>query len=451
MTQSRLAVVILAAGQGTRMKSALPKVLHPVGGRPMLGHVLNVAAALGAVETVVVVAPGASEVKALAKAHGATTVVQDRQLGTGHAVATAQSALAGFDGTLLVLFGDSPLVTADTLSRLIARLGKESEIAALGFRAEDPTGYGRMVCDGDRLLAIVEHKDATAEERRLDLCFAGILAGKAKTLFGLLTRVENHNAQGEFYLTDVIALARGHGLDASVAEGSAEEMMGVNSQGQLAQAEAAYQVRRRNELMEAGVSFAAPETVFLSADTVIEAGARIGPYVVFGPGVVIRARAEIKAFSHIEGADVGPGALVGPFARLRPGAKLEEDVHVGNFVEVKNATLEKGAKANHLTYLGDARIGAGANIGAGTITCNYDGFGKYHTDIGAGAFIGSNAALVAPVKIGDRAIVGAGSVITKDVEADALGVTRGEQKIQAGAAPRLRAAYKARKEKTKKG
>jgi bifunctional UDP-N-acetylglucosamine pyrophosphorylase/glucosamine-1-phosphate N-acetyltransferase len=451
MTQSALAVVILAAGQGTRMKSPLPKVLHPVGGRPMLGHVLGVASALGAVKTVVVVAPGAAEVEALAKSQGALTVVQDRQLGTGHAVATAEAALKGFEGTLLVLFGDSPLITKGTLGNLVARLGKDAELAALGFRAEDPTGYGRMVCEGERLVEIVEHKDATPEERAIDLCFAGILAGHAPTVFALLKKVENRNAQGEYYLTDVIGLARGQGLTSRVAEGSAEEMMGVNSQSHLADAEAAYQRRRRLELMNDGVAFAAPETVFLSADTVIEAGARIGPYVVFGPGVIVRARAEIKPFTHLDGAEVGPGAIVGPFARLRPGAKLESDVHVGNFVEVKNATLEKGAKANHLTYLGDARVGANANIGAGTITCNYDGYGKYHTDIGANAFIGSNAALVAPVKVGDGAIVGAGSVVTRDVEADALAVTRAEQKNQTGAAPRLRAVYKARKDKAKKG
>jgi len=451
MTESPLAVVILAAGQGTRMKSPLPKVLHPIGGRAMLHHVLDVADAVGATRKVVVVAPNGSAIRELAESHGAATVVQERQLGTGHAVKCAEAALEGFDGTLLVLFGDTPLLTEETLRRLVGRLGKDAEIAALGFRAEDPTGYGRMVSDGDKLLAIVEHRDATPEERQIDLCFAGILTGQSKILFDLLRRVENQNAQGEFYLTDVIALARGVGFSSTLAEGAAEEMMGVNSQAQLAAAEAAYQARRRSELMESGVSFAAPETVFLSADTVIEPGARIGPYVIFEKGVTVRTGAEIKAFCHLEGAEIGQGAIVGPFARLRPGAVLEENVHVGNFVEVKNATLAKGAKANHLTYLGDAFVGSGTNIGAGTITCNYDGYGKYRTEIGSNVFVGSNTALVAPVTLGDGAVIGAGSVITKSVEADGLAVTRAEQKTQPGGAERVRAAAKARKEKQTKG
>lgn len=446
MNDSTLAVVILAAGQGTRMQSSIPKVLHPIGGRPMLQHVLNVADDIGAAKKVVVVAPGASEVKKLVAEHDAVTVVQERQIGTGHAVAATEAALKGFDGTLLVLFGDTPLLTAATLKSLISCLGKDVELAALGFRTDDPTGYGRMMCDGDRLLGIVEHKDATPEERSIDLCFAGILAADAHSLFDLLRRVESQNTQGEFYLTDVIALARGIGLTSRSTEGSAEEMMGVNSQSQLAQAEAAYQMRRRTELMEAGVSFAAPETVFLSADTIIEQGVRIGPYVVFAPGVKVHSGAEIKAFSHLEGAEVGNGAIVGPFARLRPGADLQENVHVGNFVEVKNATLEKGAKANHLTYLGDAHIGAGTNIGAGTITCNYDGFGKYRTDIGENVFVGSNTALVAPVALGNDSVVAAGSVITKDVEAGSLAIDRGQQKIVPGAADQIRANAKVRKE-----
>jgi bifunctional UDP-N-acetylglucosamine pyrophosphorylase/glucosamine-1-phosphate N-acetyltransferase len=451
MTDTKLAVVVLAAGQGTRMKSPLPKVMHPIGNRPMVQHVLDVADALGAEKKVVVVAPGSSEVEQLAESHGAVTVVQEQQRGTGHAVATAEASLSGFDGTLLVLFGDTPLLTAATLKALVGCLGRDTKIAALGFRADDPTGYGRMVCDGDRLLSIVEHRDATREERAIDLCFAGILAVDAKSLFSLLHRVENQNSQGEFYLTDVIALARGIGLSARPAEGSAEEMMGVNTQSNWAAAAPAYQTRRRVELMESGVSFAAPETVFLSADTVIEPGVRIGPYVVFAPGVTVLSGAEIKAFSHLEGAIVGKGAVVGPFARLRPGAELQENVHVGNFVEVKNAVLEEGAKANHLSYLGDARVGSGANIGAGTITCNYDGFGKYRTDIGKNVFVGSNAALVAPVKLGDNSVIAAGSVITKDVEADALAIARGRQEVESKGGERVRAKAKARKEEKKKG
>lgn len=451
MSEPPLAVVILAAGQGTRMKTTRPKVLHAIGGRAMLHHVLDVADALGAAKKVVVVAPGATEIEKLAVAHGALIVVQEHQLGTGHAVATAEKALGDFNGTLLVLFGDTPLLTPQTLRRLIGRLGRDAEIAALGFRATDPTGYGRMICDGDHLLAIVEHKDANDEERLINLCFAGILAAQAQVLFDLLRRVENQNAQGEFYLTDIIALARGIGLSSTLAEGAADEMMGVNSQAQLASAEAAYQAHRRAELMEAGVSFTAPDTVYLSADTVIESGALIGPFVVFAPGVTVRQGAEVKAFCHLEGAEVGEGAIVGPFARLRPGAVLEESAHVGNFVEVKNATLESGAKANHLTYLGDARIGSGTNIGAGTITCNYDGIGKYRTDIGKNVFVGSNTALVAPVNVGDGAVIGAGSVITKDVAPDALAVTRAEQRSQVGGAERVRAAAKTRNDALKKG
>jgi bifunctional UDP-N-acetylglucosamine pyrophosphorylase/glucosamine-1-phosphate N-acetyltransferase len=439
MTDSALAVVVLAAGQGTRMKSALPKVLHAIGGRPMLGHVLAAAKALKAARIAVVTAPGAESVAKLAHEWDAEAVVQERQLGTGHAVLSAESALKGFDGNLLVLFGDVPLLRPATLGRLVAQLGHGSDIAALGFRAADPTGYGRMIVDWSGLQRIVEHKDASASERDIDLCFAGMLAGKAATLFGLLRKVGNSNAQGEFYLTDAIKLARDEGLRCDAVEGSEDEMLGVNSRAQLADAEAAFQARRRADLMEAGVNFTAPDTVFLSADTVIEADAVIGPYVVFGPGAIVRKGAEIKAFTHIEGAQVGSGAIVGPFARLRPGALLEDGVHIGNFVEIKNARLEKGVKANHLAYIGDARVGEGSNIGAGTITCNYDGAEKHHTGIGAGVFIGSNATLVAPVEIGDGAYIAAGSTITDKVEADALALGRARQTAKPGRAKAMRA------------
>jgi bifunctional UDP-N-acetylglucosamine pyrophosphorylase/glucosamine-1-phosphate N-acetyltransferase len=439
-----LAVVVLAAGQGTRMKSALPKVLHNIAGRPMLGHVLAVARALGAERMVVITAPGAEPVAACAKAWGVETAVQDRQLGTGHAVLAARAALGAFAGDVLVLFGDAPLLTAATLGRLVAGL-ETADIAALGFQAADPTGYGRMVMDGDALVRIVEQKDATPDERRITSVFAGMLAGKAATVFELLGKVGNQNAQGEFYLTDLIAIARGRGLKCAVVEGPESEMLGVNSRAQLAEAETAFQVRRRRELMEQGVTFLAPATVFLSADTVIEPDATIAQYVVFGPGVIVRKGAEIRSFCHIENAEIGANAIVGPFARLRGGAKLDAGVDIGNFVELKNAHLETGVKAHHLTYVGDAHVGARANIGAGTITCNYDGVQKHKTEIGADAFIGSNTALVAPVKIGDGAIVAAGSVITEEVPSNALALGRARQVTKPGRADTIRTRNKAKK------
>jgi bifunctional UDP-N-acetylglucosamine pyrophosphorylase/glucosamine-1-phosphate N-acetyltransferase len=444
---SALAVIVLAAGQGTRMKSSLPKVLHPIGGRPMLGHVLAVATELKAARMVVVTAPGAEAVTKLASQWDAQSVVQDRQLGTGHAVLAAEQALSGFDGKVLVLFGDAPMLTAATLSRLIGRLGQGSDLAALGFRAANPTGYGRMVAEGRSLIRIVEDRDASAEERRIDLCFAGMLAGKSRLIFELLHRVGNRNAQKEFYLTDIITIARDRGHSAGIVEGPESEMLGVNSRSQLAEAEAAFQARKRAALMEAGVTLLAPETVYLSADTEIEPDTTIGHYVVFGPKVTVKRGAEIRAFCHIENSQIGEGVILGPFARLRGGVVLDAQVDIGNFVELKNVHLEKGVKAHHLTYLGDSHVGEKANIGAGTITCNYDGFAKHRTDIGAGAFIGSNAALVAPVKIGKGAIVAAGSVITQDVDAGALAVARGRQETKAGRAEQIRAKYKARKDR----
>jgi bifunctional UDP-N-acetylglucosamine pyrophosphorylase/glucosamine-1-phosphate N-acetyltransferase len=440
-----LAVVILAAGQGTRMKSALPKVLHTIGGRPMLGHVLAVARALGASRTVVVTAPDAAPVAALAREWGAETAVQDRQLGTGHAVLAARSALGDFHGNILTLFGDAPLLSAATLGRLVDRLESGDDVATLGFHAADATGYGRMICDGDQLIRIVEQKDASPEELKITLAFAGMLAGKAATVFELLLKVGNQNAQGEFYLTDLIAIARGRGLRCAVVEGPESEMLGVNSRAQLAEAEAAFQVRRRRELMEQGVTFLAPDTVFLSADTVIEPDAIIAQYVVFGPGVIVRKGAEIRAFCHVENSEIGASAIVGPFARLRGGAKLDDGVDIGNFVELKNAHLETGVKAHHLTYVGDAHVGARANIGAGTITCNYDGVQKHRTEIGADAFIGSNTALVAPVKVGEGAIVAAGSVITEEVPPNALALGRARQVTKPGRADTIRTRNKSRK------
>ena len=445
MTDSPLAVVILAAGQGTRMKSALPKVLHRIAGRPMLGHVLAVARALGAKRMVVVTAPDAAPVAALAKEWGAESAVQDRRLGTGHAVLAARAVLGDFPGNVLVLFGDAPLLTAATLGKLMNRLQAGADIATLGFLAAHPTGYGRMITDGDALIRIVEEKDASADERRIPRVFAGMLAGKAATVFDLLSKVGNQNAQGEFYLTDLIAIARSRGLKCAVVEGPESEMLGVNSRAQLAEAETAFQTRRRRELMEQGVTFLAPDTVFLSADTVIEPEATIAQYVVFGPGVTVRKGAEIRAFCHIENAEIGANAIVGPFARLRGGAKLDDGVDIGNFVELKNAHLETGVKAHHLTYIGDAHVGARANIGAGTITCNYDGVSKHRTEIGANAFIGSNAALVAPIRIGEGAIVAAGSVITEEVPDNALALGRARQVTKPGRADTIRTRNKSRK------
>jgi bifunctional UDP-N-acetylglucosamine pyrophosphorylase/glucosamine-1-phosphate N-acetyltransferase len=439
------AAVILAAGMGTRMKSATPKVMHRVAGLPILGHVTAAARGAGVARIVVVTAPDAGQVRAYAESQGAETVVQDRQLGTGHAAAAAAPVLAGFDGDVVICYGDMPLMTEATLA---ASFGARKEgLAIVAFRSRS-TAYGRVIADADGMLdRIVEYRDANAEERKVDLCNAGIVSADAKDFFRWAAKLENSNAQKEYYLTDVPALAKREGRRTAIVIADEGEMLGVNGRGELAAAEAAMQQRLRMAALDSGVGMTAPDTVFLSHDTVLEADAQIGPYVVFGPGVVVRGGAEIKAFTHLEGAEVARGATVGPHARLRPGAHIEENAHIGNFVEVKNSRVGKGAKANHLAYLGDARVGAGANIGAGTITCNYDGFDKHPTDIGAGAFIGSNTSLVAPVKVGDGATTGAGSVITKDIEKDALGVERSEQKHIAGWAAKFRARKKAAKGK----
>ncbi len=443
------ASVILAAGQGTRMKSAKPKVMHAIAGLPILGHVIAAARGAGAERIVVVAAPGADEVKAFAAQHGAETVEQDRQLGTGHAARCAATALADFAGTLVVTYGDHPLFTAATFEASFAAQEK-SGMAIVAFRSQN-TAYGRVITRAGGLLdRIVEYRDADDAERNVDLCNAGILAADAKSFFRWAGELKADNVQKEYYLTDIPTIARADGVACAVVTIDEAETMGVNSRAELAVAEAAMQQRLRARALEAGVGMTAPETVFLSHDTVLEPDVQIGPYVVFGPGVTVRSGAEIKSHSHLEGATVGARALVGPYARLRPGAVIEEDVHIGNFVEVKNARIEKGAKANHLTYLGDARVGPGANIGAGTITCNYDGFDKHHTDIGAGAFIGSNAALVAPVTIADGVYVGAGSVITKSMAKDSLVVTRAEQKELPGWAEKFRARKTAAKAAKKK-
>jgi bifunctional UDP-N-acetylglucosamine pyrophosphorylase / glucosamine-1-phosphate N-acetyltransferase len=427
------------------MKSALPKVMHQVAGLPMLGHVIAAMRAADIERIVVVTHKDGVSVRDFAAKLGAESVIQETQQGTGHAAGCAGSLLKDFPGTLIVAYGDMPLVTAVTFEASFAAQEKTG-MAMVGFRPADPGAYGRMLVDNTQLLdRIVEFKDANAEERAVTLCNAGILAASAKEFFAWAGKLGNDNAQHEYYLTDIPTLAKAGGVRCAVIEAGETEMMGVNSRAELAKAEAAMQARLRQKALENYVGLTAPETVFLSHDTVLEADCLIEPYVVFGPGVVVHSGAQIRAFSHLEGAEVARGAVIGPYARLRPGTVVDEDVHIGNFVELKKTHIEKGAKANHLTYLGDARVGPGANIGCGTITCNYDGFLKHHTDIGAGAFIGSDTALVAPVKVGDGAITGAGSVITKDVPAGSLAVTRAPHIEKAGWAEKFRSRKKAEK------
>jgi bifunctional UDP-N-acetylglucosamine pyrophosphorylase/glucosamine-1-phosphate N-acetyltransferase len=445
MSRAR-AAIILAAGQGTRMKSDLPKVLHPVGGRPMLDWAVASARNLTAQRVVVVGGAHGPQVREhAAKLVGESNVaIQDRPLGTGHAVRAAESALSGFDGDVVVFYADGPLVRPQSLASLFEARG--SGLSVLAFRAANPFGYGRLIADAEgRLLRIVEEKDANEEERRVDLCNSGVLCADAKSLFHLLGMLRNDNAKGEYYLTDVVALARSAGFATAIVEGEEAEVLGVNSRVELAQAEAAFQARTRRTMMEAGVTLIDPQTVFFSYDTEIAADVVIEPNVYFGPGVKIAKGARIKAFSHIESAEIGESAQVGPFARLRPGTKLGPQVKIGNFVEIKNAVFGEKAQASHLTYVGDADIGARANLGAGTITCNYDGFDKYRTTIGEDAFIGSDTALVAPVTVGARAYTGSGSVITKNVPDGALAVARGKQREIEGWADAFRA--KKRKEK----
>ena len=444
MTQ--IAAIILAAGKGTRMKSDLHKVLHPIAGRPMLMHLLDSVDQLAPACKVVVVGSGKDQLEA-ALAGSASLAVQEPQLGTGHAVQQAENALPGFEGDVLILYGDVPFVPAPTMQAMIDRLNAPDApaVVVLAFEPEDMLSYGRVITEGDRITKMVEHKDASAEERACRLCNSGLMAVKSKDLFALLSRVGNDNAAGEFYLVDIVNIANADGRHCAVVTTDPFDVAGINSRAELASMEAAWQDRRRAQAMDDGASLIAPETVWFSYDTVIGRDVVIQPNVFFGPGVIIADKVMINGFSHIEGATIASGAEIGPYARLRPGAVLEEKSKVGNFVEVKKTRLGKGAKANHLTYLGDADIGAGANIGAGTITCNYDGYFKYQTQIGAGAFIGSNSALVAPVTIGAGAIVAAGSTITSDVSADALALVRPKQEEKVGWAARFRAAMSAKK------
>lgn len=449
MTQADrpLAAIVLAAGKGTRMKSDRHKVLHPVAGRPMIEHLLAELATLAPARTVVVVGQGRAQLEAQL-GDRAEVAVQDPQLGTGHAVAQAEARLAGFAGDVLVLYGDVPFVRAETMRAMVARLHGEGRPAAvvLGFEPEDPLQYGRVIAEGGMIARMVEYKDADEGERAARLCNSGLLAARAEDLFPLLARVGNDNAQGEYYLPDIvnIAIADGRGC-AVVTTDDPDEVAGINSRSELAAAERRWQDARRERTMAEGASLAAPETVFFSWDTQIGRDVAIGPNVVFGPGVSVADGVTIHAFCHLEGARLASGAEVGPFARLRPGAVLEEGAKVGNFVEMKKAVLGPGAKANHLTYLGDATVGAGANIGAGTITCNYDGYFKHRTVIGERAFIGSNSALIAPVNIGADAIVGAGSAVSRDVGDGELRMVRGEQLVKPGWADRFHDAMKRKK------
>lgn len=444
---SPLALIVLAAGKGTRMKSALHKVLHPIAGRPMLDHLMASADGLAPERKVVVAGHGR---KALEKALDgrATIAVQDPQLGTGHAVQQAAEALRGFTGDVLILYGDVPFVRSETMQTMIERLHGDDSPAAvvLGFEPSDPLQYGRIIAVDGRIEKMVEHKDASEEERACRLCNSGLMAVNAQDLFALLNRVGNDNAQGEYYLTDIVNIARADGRTcAVVVTDDPDEVAGINSRSELADAEARWQARRREQAMIDGATLVAPETVWFSWDTLLGRDVTIEPNVVFGPGVTISDNVTIHAFCHIEGASLASGVEVGPFARLRPGAVLEEKARIGNFVEMKKATLGPGAKANHLTYLGDTEVGAEANIGAGTITCNYDGYFKHQTIIGERAFIGSNSALIAPVKIGADAIVAAGSAVSRDVADGELRLVRAEQLVKPGWADRFHDAMKKKK------
>jgi bifunctional UDP-N-acetylglucosamine pyrophosphorylase/glucosamine-1-phosphate N-acetyltransferase len=447
-TPRPFAAVILAAGKGTRMKSDTHKVLHPIAGRPMLLHLLASVETLGPVAEVIVVGHGREQIEAAVEPRGARVALQEPQLGTAHAVQQAEAALDGFEGDILILYGDVPMVPTATMARMLERLhgGDEPAVVVLGFRPPDALAYGRVIADERGAIAkMVEYKDASAEERAVTLCNSGLMAVRSVDLWPLLARVGNDNAAGEYYLPDIVMLALADGRTSAVIEAEAWEVAGVNSRAELAQVEADWQQRRRSQAMADGVTLTAPETVWFAHDTVVGRDVTIEQNVVFATGVTVEDGAWIRASSHLEGAKIGAGASVGPFARLRPGARIGAKAHIGNFVEVKNVTVGEGAKANHLTYLGDGDVGAGANIGAGTIFCNYDGFFKYRTIVGEGAFIGSNSALVAPVTIGKGAIVAAGAVVTKDVAPEALAVARPDQEEKPGWATRFRARMSERK------
>ena len=452
LSENPLAVIVLAAGKGTRMKSDLHKVLHPIAGHPMLLHLLSSLGEVGLDRQVIVAGDRREQIEAALGGSGAEVVVQEPQLGTAHAALMAKEALADFSGLVLVCFGDVPFLSAATVRRLCGALTGGAKVAVLGFRPADTAAYGRIIADGDGTVRkMVEHKDASAEERAVNLCNSGVIVAHSDDMWRLLEAVGNDNAAGEFYLPDVATNAIAEGARVVVVETDEAEVMGINSRAELAEAEARWQQRRRRLAMDEGASLIAPETVWFAWDTQLGRDVLIEPNVFFGPGVRVADGAKIRANCHIEGASLGAGVEVGPFARLRPGTVLVEKAKIGNFVEVKKATMGKGAKANHLTYIGDAEVGSGANIGAGTITCNYDGYFKYKTIIGERAFIGSNSSLVAPVKIGADAIVGAGSAVTRDVAAGELRIVRGEQLVKPGWADRFHDAMKKKKATEKKG
>ena len=446
------ALVILAAGKGTRMNSDLPKVLHPIAQAPMLEHAMRAGRALDPDRTVVVAGHEADLVRATTTEidPDATVVLQEEQLGTGHAVLQARAALEGFQGDVVVLYGDTPFVSADTLERMIAARSR-ADLVILGFEAADPARYGRLIMDGESLEKIVEFKDASEAERAITFCNSGLMACDADVMFRLLDKVGNYNASGEYYLTDLVELARADGLAVTAVACPEDETLGINSRADLATADAVFQARARAELLDLGVTLMAPETVYLAFDTIVGRDSVIEPNVVFGPGVTVESGALIRAFSHLEGCHVSRGAKIGPYARLRPGAELAEDTHVGNFVEIKNAEIAAGAKVNHLSYIGDASVGEATNIGAGTITCNYDGVMKHRTEIGARAFIGSNTCLVAPVKVGNEAMTATGTIVTKDVGDGDLAIARAQQTNKPGRARKLMDMLRAKKAAKAKG
>ncbi len=448
----QVSVIILAAGQGTRMNSDLPKVLHHVAAAPLLHHALATAHGLEPSRIVVVTGHESEAVAASATAfsEAADCVVQDPQYGTAHAVAQAAPLLAEAEGEAIVLYADTPLIREETLRAMLDARANHS-VVVLGFHAKDPGRYGRLLTQDSNLLAIREFKDATEAERSITLCNSGVICAEAKLLFSLIAEVKNTNASGEYYLTDIVEISRARGLSAGVVLCDEAETLGVNTRAQLAEAEAAFQSRARGVALENGVTLTAPETVFFALDTYVGRDAIIGPNVLFGPGVTVESGAEIKGFCHLEGCHISRGATVGPFARLRPGTELAEDVHVGNFVEIKNAILDEGVKVGHLTYIGDADIGEHSNIGAGTVTCNYDGVMKHRTRIGKRVFIGSDTMLIAPVTIGDGAMTGSGSVITEDVPAEAVAIGRARQVTKPGLATRMFEKLKAIKASKAKG
>ncbi|MDG1316204.1 MAG: bifunctional UDP-N-acetylglucosamine diphosphorylase/glucosamine-1-phosphate N-acetyltransferase GlmU [Paracoccaceae bacterium] len=445
-------VIILAAGKGTRMESDLPKVLHHLAGAPMLLHVMKSSATLEPERLVIIAGHGADAVGAVARDYSETAqvVLQSEQLGTGHAVSQAKSALADYTGDVIVLYGDTPFVRPETLQALLAAR-KTADIVVLGFQAANAGRYGRLVMQGSAVSRIVEYKDASEQERAITFCNSGVICAKADVLFSLLEAVGNDNASKEYYLTDIVQLANDRNFSVAAVHCDEAETMGINSRAELAQAEASFQSRTRMEMMALGVSLTAPETVYFAYDTVLGRDSQVEPNVVFGPGVTVENGARIRAFSHLEGCHISSGAVVGPYARLRPGTELAENVRIGNFVEIKNARIENGAKVNHLSYIGDANIGEASNIGAGTVTCNYDGVGKHHTEIGASVFIGSNTMLVAPVTVGDAAMTASGSVITKNVEPGALAIARSEQSNKPGLAVKLFAMLRRKKVKQQEG